>query len=336
MSEEKRPDKNIIQKRLNKSVIQKILVIALVVLCLVIIWNMNQSLDKMQQELSMLRHEINGLRSSISNEIGNISYNIESSLKKENSIIADYSYQVQADKINRKEKTIPLSLMVRPKEHREGVKTTFILETQDGKIITAPGKEGEGSTYTASIVVPLSMSDCIKLSVSFDDGAVQRSEKLEDIYQFFDSYIMKVDSTALLSISGLSDPKHKLRLDGTIETSITESADGSNYPVGGEVQIFINESVIKKLPIPVAQAAASDYGNGAPAPEASAPIGGSCTTYYTQLNETVTLESNDALKINVIVKDNLGFKYKQTVYSQQIDKDGNFIPANYSPEVIIE
>lgn len=289
----------------------------------------------MQQELSMLRQEVNGLHGSISSEIGNISYNIDSSLKKENSIIADYSYQVQADKINRKEKTIPLSLMVRPKEHKEGLKTTFILETQDGKIITAPGKEGEANTYTASMVVPLSMSDYIKLSVSFDDGTVQRSEKLEDIYQFFDSYIMKVDSTASLSISNQSDSKHKLRFSGTVDTSITPNADGSNYPVSGEVQIIKNESVIQKLPIPITQEAVSDYGNGAPAPEV-APIGGSYTTYYTQLNETVTLESNDALKINVIVKDNFGFKYKQIVYSERFDKNGNSVPANYSGEVVIE
>ncbi|MEL7654487.1 MAG: hypothetical protein AAGU75_01115, partial [Bacillota bacterium] len=138
MNEEKRWDKN-------NSL--KVLCIVIVVFGLVTIFNMNHSIKNLQQELSMLRQEVNNLHSSISSEISGISGNVEASLKKENSIISDYSYQIQPDKINREEKNIPLNLTVRPKEHKEGLKATFIIETDDGKTFSAQGIEGEAYTY---------------------------------------------------------------------------------------------------------------------------------------------------------------------------------------------
>ena len=209
------------EKRWNKDAIQKNLYIVLAIIGVVTIFYLNYSLINLQQELITMRQEVNQLQSSLSSQIAGISgnivgipTNIEESLKKENSIISDYSYQVQSDKIDRKEMTIPLNVTTRPKEHKVGLKTTFIIETKDGKTISTPGKEGEAYSYTASMVVPI--SDYLRLSVTFDDGTIQKSEKLEDMYQAFDGYIMRVEPGISLSspdgeLSTFSNNKIKFR-----------------------------------------------------------------------------------------------------------------------------
>lgn len=326
------------EKRWNKNTIQKNLGIALVVICLVTIFNMNQSIKSLQHELSTLRQETNQLQSSLSGQIAGISENVEASLKKENSIISDYSYQVQSDKINRQEMTMPLNLTVRPKEHKDGLKTTFIIETEDGKTISAQGQEGEAYSYTASIVVP--MDDYLKLSVTIDDGTLQKSEKLEEIYQIFDSYIMNVDSGLSLASQNFqfNNYKNKLEFGGTIETNISSNFDGSNYPVSGEAQILKNGKAIKTLPIQIEENYRIDTQNetAAQLDAAAASLDGSSITYYTDFNEIIKYNNNDLIEIVVIVKDNYGFQYKQIIHSERIDSDGNTYPTNYSNEVVVD
>ena len=70
---------------------------------------MSHTMKNMQQELTMLRQEVLQMNSSVSSQVDAISGDIEASLKKENSIVSDYSYQIHAAQINRKEKTVPIS-----------------------------------------------------------------------------------------------------------------------------------------------------------------------------------------------------------------------------------
>lgn len=327
MEDEKRPDKN--------KIITTLYTLILVVL-LIIIWGMNHAISTMQLQMNQLQQDINNLQSSISSQIDGITSEIDTSLNKANSIISDYSYRVQADKIDRKARTFPMSFTVRPKEDKSGMVATFVIETEDGKTISAPGVKGEASTYTATTVVPI--SNYLKLSVTFDDGTLQKSEKLEDIYQPFDPYIMKVDSVSSLTSTSSSSgqSKHKIAFGGTIDTTITQSSDGGNYPVDGEIQVFRNEKLAKTIPMQIEDV----QGNvSLPAGEDSsvaAALSGSCTTYCTKFDETFSLKTNEVLKIVTVVKDNYGFRYKQTIYSESFDKDGISNPTNYSGEVYVE
>lgn len=323
------------ENRQNKITIQKILIIAVVVIFLVTIWNMNHSMNNLQQEMSVLRQEVNSQQNIVSSQISGISANVEASLKKENSIIADYSYQIQSDKFNREDKTIPLSLTVRPKEHTDGLKTTFILETEDGKIISAPGTEREAFTYTAEVVVPI--CSYLKLSVALDDGTLQRLERLEELYRPFEGLFMKVDSyISDMTIS--SSGKNKLQFSGTIETTFSSNIDGSNYPVGGEVRIEKNGTVLRRLPIQIDEESGSgaQEANGAPPPAVAEFAAGSSGSYYTRFNETINYKDLDQIEFIVIVKDNNGYQHKQTIHSVWIDKHGNTYPTGISNEVVVE
>ena len=326
MNEEKRMDKNVVKISLS---------IVIVVICLVTIWNMSHSIKDMQQESSVLRQEVGNLDVSIRSEIGGISANIDSSLKKDNSIIADYSYQVIVDKISREDKMIPLSLMVRPKEHKEGLKATFIMETEDGKIISAPGAEGEAFSYTAEMNVPLDNN--MKLSVSLDDGTLQKSEKLEEIYQPFEGYFMKINSF-YSEMTMNSNNKDKLGFSGTIETTFSTNIDGSNYPVSGEVQIVKNGNIFKKLPIQIDKESGFETqdANGTPDPAIAEYMAGSSGSYFTRFDEEIRYKDNDRIEFIVIIKDNYGYQHKQTIHSIRTDAQGNTYPTSVSNEVIVE
>ena len=317
----------------NKKEIQNILCVVLAAICLVILFYMNHTMNNMQQELSMLKQEVLQLDSSVSSQIGAISGNIETSLKKESSIVSDYSYQIQAAQINRKEKTVPIQVTVIPKEHKDGLKASFMVETDDGKTIIAPGEEGQAYTYSALISVPITHN--LKLSVSFDDGTLQKSEVLENLFEPFESCFMKVDTIpAELSVSS-SD--HQLEYSGTIETTVTPSADGNNYPVSGNVLILKNGKAIKIFPIDFSEMNGSTkQSSETQAQNAAEYTTVGSGTYYTRFNEKINIKNNALIELETVIKDNFGFEYKQTIDSQQIDKDGNVNPVNISRELIVE
>lgn len=333
------------EKRWDKERIRKTVFIILVAIGLATIIYMIQSIITMEKDISAMRQEIIQLQSSlgsqigaISGNIGGISANIEASLKKESSIISDYSYQVESDKINRKELTIPLNVTVRPKEYKDGLKATIIIETKDGKTISAQAKEGAAYSYSASMMVP--MKDDLRLSVSFDDGTLQKSEMLEEMYQVFEGYIMRAESgVSITSVNSQSNAlKHKLTFSGTVDTNVSANIDGSNYPVSGEVQIMKNGVAIKKLPIQFDEdiSTGTQNENGAQPEATAAYMAGSSITYCTNFNEVIKFKNNDLIEIRVIVKDNLGYKYIQTIHSERIDDKGMTSPTDFSNEIVVE
>lgn len=313
----------------------KVLAAILLVLFLTSIglnWKMSHKVDQIQQQMDQLQQIVSSQISSVGGQIGSITYNIDESMKKAQSIVADYGYQVQSEKIDRKNRTVPINLTVRPKEDKVGLMATFIIETEDGKTITVPGEKGEANTYVAAAIVP--MVNYLKLSVTFDDGTTQKSEKLEDVYQPFDSMIMKVESIGSWSEISLSN--EKIRYSGTVDTTITQSADGRNYPVKANIQVLKNGKLKKTIPIEIESAPESSSQAPQEAVAMAEMTGGTSATYFTQFNESFTLKDNDVLVIRVIVEDNYGFRYTQIIDSESISEDGSFNPTNYSGEVVIE
>lgn len=305
--------------------------IFLLLIAVVLIWNMNSKMSRIQLQLDQLQQAVNNQASSVSSQIENITNNIDESLKKADSIVADYSYQVQSEKIDRNGRTVPIYLTVRPKEDKAGLTAVFLLETEDGKRFTTSGVKCEGNTYAASMTVPL--KDYLKFSVTLDDGTVQSSEKLEDIYHPFDGMIMKVDSIA--NWSGITQTADKITYDGTIETTITQSADGQNYPVKAAVQILKNGKLKKTIPIAI-DAVPDSAPRKSDTATTAVMMSGDCTTYYTQFNESYKIKNKDLFEIRVIINDNYGFRYTQIIDSEQIDTEGNFNTSNYSGEVSVE
>jgi hypothetical protein len=295
-----------------------------------LIWKMSHRIDQIQIQLDQYQQMVTNQLNSFNSQIGSIPYNIDESLKKAESIVADYGYKAQPEQIDRKTRTVPIILTVRPKVDKAGLKATFLIETEDGKIITASGKKGEANTYTATALVPI--KDYLKLGVTFDDGISQKSEKLEDLYQPFDSIIMKVDS--FMSSYGITQTSDKTVYKGNVETTITKSADGKNYPVKATIQFLKNRKLIKTIPIGLE----STYEpTQQPQQEAAAVMmGGTSTTYYAELNEELKGKTDTMIEVRVVVEDNYGFRYTQIIDSEMIGKDGSGNTTNYSNEVVIE
>lgn len=322
------------ENRWNKTKLQKILFFVIVIVCLVTIFSMNRSIKSMQQELSMLRQEVGNLHSSVSSDINHISANIESSLKKESSIVSDYSYQVLADKINKAEGTVPLRVMARPKEHKNNLKASFFVESEEGKIFSAQGEEGEGYSFWATIEVPLN-NNLKKLSVSFDDGTVQKTEILEEIYELSNRYMMKVDST--IQNMNIMNNNHKLEYSGAVETYFSMNMEGNNYPVSGEIRFQKDGTLIKKIPVNVEKLDDSaGRNNESHDLYIEKYVAGESGVYTTSFNETIAYKKDSLIEIVVIINDNLGFQYKQTIYGERIDENGEPYLSDYSNEVIIE
>jgi len=316
---------------LNKDKLAIILCILFACAVLSMLFYMNSAITRMQENLDMLRQEVLQQSGSISSQVGNITANIDASMKKENSIISDYSYRILTEQIDREKNIVPVLLTVRPKEHQEGLLTTFIAETDQGKTISIQGEEGESYNYSAVMEVPLTVHN-LKFSVSFNDGTLQKSEKLEEIYDIFNGCIMNVDSYA--SSLSVRPSDHKLTMSGTIETSIASSSDGKNYPVRGEILISRNGRTVKKLPIQI-EDSMTEYEQDN-SQSVAACLDGALITYYTEFNEAVDFNNNDTIELKVAVTDNLGFQYKKIIDSERIDEKGNVYPNNVSGEVVVE
>lgn len=312
--------------------------IAIAILCAVAIFGMYFSIMKMQQEISSLSQQINDLQSSISSTVGStvsgavsgISASIDESLKKSNSIIADYSYKAEPDKFNREDKTIPVNLKVTPKEYRDGLTAAFLIDTQNGKTVTVPAVAGENGTYTATVPIPI--VDYFKLSAVFDDGTLKKSEKLEDVYSPFSGYVLNVNSNleeySAVKKSG-SSGKYKFEWSGRTSTNITGSSPGTesdhrSYPVSGELKILKNGKIIDKKPI---QFEKNDDIDSSQIMDAY---------YSTDFKTTISCKANDLIKVMITVEDNHGLKYTQTVDQERVDGSGNMNPVGSPGESIIE
>jgi len=309
------------------------------ILCAIAIFMTCFSVMKMHGEIASLSQQVNDLQNNLSNTVnasvsgavGGISASIDETLKKGNSIIADYSYHVEPDKFNRADRTIPVNFKVTPREYKDGLTAAFLIETKDGKTVTVPAAAGENGIYTAE--APLPIVDFFKLSVVFDDGTLKKSEKLEDVYGPFSGCLLSVNSSLeryTISSKHASKGRYTFALSGRVVTNITANPSGSEagastYPVSGELKILKNDKVLKKVPVSFEE-------NG----EIGVPPEGLNAYYDTAFETKIDCKPDDLLKLVITVTDNYGVTYTQTADQEKIDSDGNMIPIGNPEESIIE
>mgnify|MGYP001011537641 FL=1 len=124
--------------------------IALGALCLLGgLLGLSNRLDEMDLRQESIFQNISRVESSVDRQIGSISSQVESILKAQNSLVADYSADIlSADLANN---TVTFSVRAVPKTYTDGLTVTFLADTGTETALTVSGTQSPDGSYTATL-----------------------------------------------------------------------------------------------------------------------------------------------------------------------------------------
>lgn len=170
--------------------------ITLGVLCLLGgLLGVSSRLDELDLRQESIFQNISRVESSVDRQIGSISSQVESILKAQNSLVADYGAEIlSADLANN---TVTFSVRAVPKTYTDGLTVSFLADTGTEPTHSVPGTQSPDGTYTATLTCPL--TDSITLSAVLIPPDGTRSTQLLD--QFSNLYSASLPAVELLGYS---------------------------------------------------------------------------------------------------------------------------------------
>ena len=138
-------------------------------------------LIKVSSRLGLVTSDYNSLQSSIqqinisvNNQISSIADQVESILKSQNDLTADYGTELSSCDL--RAGTVTFRVWALPKTYTGGMTADFVAQSGTNAV-TQPGTEDGGHRFEAAVTCPL--SDDIILSVVFSDGGRQNTQLLQ-------------------------------------------------------------------------------------------------------------------------------------------------------------
>ncbi|MDP4178338.1 MAG: hypothetical protein Q8900_08385, partial [Bacillota bacterium] len=122
------------------------------------------------------------LNNSLKNDINNISSNVETSLKKQGSILDNYN--VTFGELNPSNFTVPVTISITPKEYSKGLIANL---QANNKSVTL---KNEGKSFTGT--VNANIFDNFQLKVDLNNKGVDKIETLEEYDDLKDKYLLKI------------------------------------------------------------------------------------------------------------------------------------------------
>lgn len=170
--------------------------IAVGVLCLLGgLLGVSNRLDEMDMRQESIFQNISRVESSVDRQIASISSQVESILKAQNSLVADYGAEIlSADLANN---TVTFSVRAVPKTYTDGLIVSFQADTGTEPTHSVPGTQSPDGSYTATLTCPL--TDSITLSAVLIPPDGTRSTQLLD--QFSNLYSASLPAVELLGYS---------------------------------------------------------------------------------------------------------------------------------------
>jgi len=260
------------------------------------------SLVKINDLQEQIQNDIYNLDRQMNTKINSVSYTLQDTLKKQESILSEFNYIEEG--IDVENKAIKFTLQGSPKVYKNGLKFYFTYNSNE-KTEVVEATLDENKNYSAKVSVPLDTE--IKFGVTLDYGDEIKKEICEN------NYLDGVKHQLQLMPKGF-DGSYKLRgnevkFDGKITSSIYPSAMEGNYVVEPFYNVKINDTVVEELKLERNSQVPSEYS--------------------IDFNKTYKLNEGDRLDVFVEVYDTYGFHYKYCVMSM-INENGKIVDMNFS------
>lgn len=280
-------------------------IIGFIVLILLNVWSLLK-IDSLRQDLDSLRGDIYNQYNDMRISLSSINTTVEETLKKQGSILSDFSYSVEG--VDIENKAISINLKGTPKVYKEGLKFYFNYACSNGDSKSVEGKLDKNLNYSAKITVPIRST--VKFGFTLDYGEEVKKEIWEHEYidkMEYQLQIMPQDFKGEYKTKG-----DEVIIDGWIESLIYPSSIEGNRVEEALCKIRINEEVIDEIKLEKSNEVSSEYSH-----------------YTGALKGNYKLKNGDMLDVLVEVQDTYGFKYKY--YSMTvINNNGTLNKWDYS------
>jgi len=295
-------DNKLLEK--NKKV-KRIVIIGFIVLILLNIWSLSK-VSSLTQDLDSLRGDIYNQYNDMRASLSSLNTTVEETLKKQGSILSDFSYSVEG--LDIENKTISINLKGTPKVYKEGLKFYFNYDCSNGDRKSVEGKLDKALNYSAQITVPIRST--VKFEFTLDYGEEVKKEIWEDEYidqMEYQLQVMPQDFRGEYETKG-----DEVIIDGWIESFIYPSSIEGNRVEEASCKIRINEEVIDEIKLEKSNEPSSEVSN-----------------YTGTLKGNYKLKNGDMFDVLVEVQDTYGFNYKY--YSMTvINNNGTLNKWEYS------
>ena len=169
---------------------------------LLIVLILNGIFSSLGRRLDQVQDQVNYVQSSVSSQIGSLTGQLSGLLKAQNSLISDYTIQIQDYDL---EKAVwYLAASVTPKAYTAGTVTTFTARANTGATASAEAQNNGGVFTAGNWAVPMGEAVGgteagaggaeVLISVAFsDESGTIRTQTLETLYDDLAAYRLDVD-----------------------------------------------------------------------------------------------------------------------------------------------
>ena len=169
---------------------------------LLIVLVLNGIFSSLGRRLDQVQDQVNYVQSSVSSQIGSLTGQLSGLLEEQNSLISDYTIQIQDYDL---EKAVwYLTASVTPKAYTAGTVVTFTARTDTGETSSAEAQNNGGVFTAGNWAVPMGEAVGgteagaggaeVLISVAFsDESGTIRTEALETLYESPADYRLDVD-----------------------------------------------------------------------------------------------------------------------------------------------
>lgn len=151
----------------------RVLAGAAALVLLVSLLRLSGQLKTVRSDYQSLQNTVSNLTYSVSSQIGSISNRVESILKSQNELTADYTTEPAG--FDLAAGTVTFALQATPKTYQEGMQAVFTAET-GGALLEQEAAPGENQSFSANLTCPL--TDEITLSVVFVQGDTRQTQRI--------------------------------------------------------------------------------------------------------------------------------------------------------------
>ena len=169
---------------------------------LLIVLVLNGIFSSLGRRLDQVQDQVNYVQSSVSSQIGSLTGQLSGLLEEQNSLISDYTIQIQDYDL---EKAVwYLAASVTPKAYTAGTVTTFTARANTGATASAEAQNNGGVFTAGNWAVPMGEAVGgteagaggaeVLISVAFsDESGTIRTQTLETLYDDLAAYRLDVD-----------------------------------------------------------------------------------------------------------------------------------------------
>jgi len=162
-----------------------------VVLVIALLWGgitLFDRLERMSSQYNSLQNSINNISSNVNYQINSISDQVESILKSQNELTAEYGVSVSS--IDVAANTATFTAHAVPRTYVEGMQVLFLADHGSG-LVEVGARAEAGQKFSGQITCPL--SDHISVSAVFIYGDTRQTQKLDEFYGLYSDTLPHVD-----------------------------------------------------------------------------------------------------------------------------------------------